>query len=969
VELYNGLARDLLQKKQVTLEIKENLSKNFYVKGAEVVEVTSAADCIRMFMEGTDRRQTATTSLNEASSRSHSLFVLTVEQYDFEQDATAPVVMSSKMNLVDLAGSERQTKTGAAGDTLKEGCNINLSLSALATVIDTIVKGGKHIPYRSSPLTKLLKDSLGGNSKTVMFANCGPSERNVSETISTLRFAERAKQIENKPVKNMDPKDAKIAELLAKIEQLQEKLGKGGVNLEEEDSLKERIEQLEFENQQLRGSTEKDTIDLEQQLKEKEGMILKLANMVESSNLQAKGSLEEKQLVENKLLMEGEVSTQLKQLIGTFVKKVCTTPQLQEIHQALPDRDEISATMDDIGASWEVKDLQALLDAYVSLYPKWKGSAVSREEVDKEIAKARQSGEAELRNRLADLERERNELVAIREQESKSRLQDGEVQAQAKAELAQLKDENAKLIEKVKRDQEKFKAKLEKFKAETEQQKNEIEAQNSALKRQVEEKELAVNDLQRNASSSAQIEAERAQFIEQKRMLSERLQESEMRSQTLQSTLTEMEVVLKKKGIRVKSSGGTLGSAAPVQQSDDGQHPDPVARPAPAPKTAPTTPGITSPTSNGVGTAPASAGGMNDGMMIFSDDDDDVVRHIQQQVRLQHKLYELKHAQQKKLESLLLRYGEMAKEHKSNVSEEVLQAKISEALSGKEKEMEELKQEHTRTQEKLVKKINKKLQEFTEEKTALEEENVELKEHNEKNITLINQLQLELQMSKSNFEKKTLDIEAETRLRESEVNHLRKEMDAARAHMEANKTQLEQYETLKEESTRLQEQLTRMEASLKEKVVSLDNNRQMLKWSNSLLDQEKKRVVEMEQRLKVEERKLAQTEEHFREELIDNSNKLVQINNRRLDEQATQFEKQLHEEGEKQKQVREKLKKSKAQTQKAKQKYDELVLENEMLQMHLEESKVSLLKIIRQQQTQNSVHGDFARPQSGYKRM
>lgn len=98
-----------------------------------------------------------------------------IEQFDFENDPNAPVVMMSKINVVDLAGSEKLSKTNATGDTAKEGCNINLSLSALATVIDTIVKGGKHIPYRGSPLTMLLKDSLGGNAKTVMFANIGPS--------------------------------------------------------------------------------------------------------------------------------------------------------------------------------------------------------------------------------------------------------------------------------------------------------------------------------------------------------------------------------------------------------------------------------------------------------------------------------------------------------------------------------------------------------------------------------------------------------------------------------------------------------------------------------------------------------------------------------------------------------------------------------------------------------------------------
>eukprot|EP00760_Papus_ankaliazontas_P007699 PhM_4_TR13470/c0_g1_i1/m.46699 len=184
-------------------------------------------------------------------------------------------------------------------------------------------------------------------------------------------------------------------------------------------------------------------------------------------------------------------------------------------------------------------------------------------------------------------------------------------------------------------------------------------------------------------------------------------------------------------------------------------------------------------------------------------------------------------------------------------------------------------------------------------------------------------MQLELQMTKSALEKKEQENETDGKLKDSEISHLRNQVEHARSAIEELQAQLEATEEMRDEHARLQEQYARTEASLKEKIVSLDNNRQMLKWSNSLLDQEKKNVGELEQRLKLEERKLMEAEEHFREELIDNSNKLVQINNRRLDEQAAQFQQQLHEEADKQKQLREKVRKAKAQTQKAKQKYDE----------------------------------------------
>lgn len=124
-----------------------------------------------------------------------------------------------KLNLVDLAGSERQSKTHASGDRLKEAQKINLSLSALGNVISALVDGkSKHIPYRDSKLTRLLQDSLGGNTKTVMIAALSPADYNYDETLSTLRYASRAKNIKNKPKINEDPKDALIREYQQEIE-------------------------------------------------------------------------------------------------------------------------------------------------------------------------------------------------------------------------------------------------------------------------------------------------------------------------------------------------------------------------------------------------------------------------------------------------------------------------------------------------------------------------------------------------------------------------------------------------------------------------------------------------------------------------------------------------------------------------------------------------------------------------------
>ena len=146
--------------------------------------------------------------MNSESSRSHSIFTIYIETAEKAEDG-AQRIKAGKLNLVDLAGSERLGKTGATGDTAKEGAKINLSLSALGNVISCLVDGkSQHIPYRTSKLTRLLQDSLGGNTKTVMIAACSPADYNLDETLSTLRYASRAKAIKNKPRVNEDPKDA-----------------------------------------------------------------------------------------------------------------------------------------------------------------------------------------------------------------------------------------------------------------------------------------------------------------------------------------------------------------------------------------------------------------------------------------------------------------------------------------------------------------------------------------------------------------------------------------------------------------------------------------------------------------------------------------------------------------------------------------------------------------------------------------
>lgn len=229
LEIYNESVRDLLGKDQTAnLEVKERPDVGVYVKDLSAYVVNNADDMDKTMTMGNKNRSVGATNMNATSSRSHAIFTITIERSEKGLDGQQHLRMG-KLHMVDLAGSERQAKTGASGDRLKEANKINLSLSTLGNVISALVDGkSTHIPYRNSKLTRLLQDSLGGNSKTVMIANLGPALYNVDETISTLRYANRAKNIKNKAKINEDPKDALLREFQTEIEKLRAQLADGG---------------------------------------------------------------------------------------------------------------------------------------------------------------------------------------------------------------------------------------------------------------------------------------------------------------------------------------------------------------------------------------------------------------------------------------------------------------------------------------------------------------------------------------------------------------------------------------------------------------------------------------------------------------------------------------------------------------------------------------------------------------------
>uniref|UniRef100_A0A9J8AIM3 Kinesin motor domain-containing protein n=2 Tax=Cyprinus carpio TaxID=7962 RepID=A0A9J8AIM3_CYPCA len=233
LEIYNEEILDLLytSKDKPIISIREDPKDGIKIVGLTEKEVFNAHEMVGCLELGNSARTVGSTAMNAASSRSHAIFTISLEQ---RRKGDKSDVMVSKLHLVDLAGSERQKKTKAEGDRLKEGISINRGLLCLGNVISALgdeSKKGTFVPYRDSKLTRLLQDSLGGNSHTLMIACVSPADSNIEETINTLRYADRARKIKNKPVLNVDPRAVEMKRLRQQVQELQVMLlhARGGV--------------------------------------------------------------------------------------------------------------------------------------------------------------------------------------------------------------------------------------------------------------------------------------------------------------------------------------------------------------------------------------------------------------------------------------------------------------------------------------------------------------------------------------------------------------------------------------------------------------------------------------------------------------------------------------------------------------------------------------------------------------------
>uniref|UniRef100_A0A8C0BR26 Kinesin family member 4A n=1 Tax=Buteo japonicus TaxID=224669 RepID=A0A8C0BR26_9AVES len=264
LEIYNEDILDLLcpsRERSSPISIREDPKEGIKIVGLTERNVTCAQDTVSCLEQGNNSRTVASTAMNSQSSRSHAIFTICIDQKKKNDKNSS---FHSKLHLVDLAGSERQKKTKAEGDRLKEGININRGLLCLGNVISALGdenKKGGFVPYRDSKLTRLLQDSLGGNSHTLMIACVSPADSNLEETLNTLRYADRARKIKNKPIVNLDPQAAELHHLKQQVQQLQVLLlqAHGGtlpvsINMapsENLQSLMEKNQSLTEENQKL----------------------------------------------------------------------------------------------------------------------------------------------------------------------------------------------------------------------------------------------------------------------------------------------------------------------------------------------------------------------------------------------------------------------------------------------------------------------------------------------------------------------------------------------------------------------------------------------------------------------------------------------------------------------------------------------------------------------------------------------
>lgn len=321
VEIYQEKINDLLETTRKDLKVRGDPTKGLFIENLYDEFVEIGTEALNLMKKGASHRTTAATNMNQHSSRSHCLFIMKINQINMETFESK----TGKLFFVDLAGSEKVSKSGATGVNLQEAKVINQSLSTLGMVISALSNDkGAFVPYRESKLTRVLQDSLGGNSKTTLVITCSPSIYNECETLSTLRFGERAKKVKNNAVIN---KVITVAELQRVVNSLTSQLN----NANERINQLERI--LKEHNVEIPEAESEFKLDSHQRLKEENEYNIQMIEFHKQVYDQDPKYLMDKFAKLKKLVIEGEDLDTLRNRIVGCIESVVSVYQIERTEQ------------------------------------------------------------------------------------------------------------------------------------------------------------------------------------------------------------------------------------------------------------------------------------------------------------------------------------------------------------------------------------------------------------------------------------------------------------------------------------------------------------------------------------------------------------------------------------------------------------------------------------------------------------
>ncbi|KAH7820838.1 kinesin 2 [Monocercomonoides exilis] len=433
LEIYNEQVKDLLSKAPGSdnLKIHESPELGIHVPDLTALLCENSASMQQVMDRGAKRRTVAATKMNQESSRSHGIFIISIECADVAiLDADGkPLVKVGRLNLVDLAGSERQSKTDASGKQLVEAGNINKSLSTLGEVINKLTrKNPEFIPYRNSKLTRLLQDSLGGNSRTVMIANIGPAEYNYEETFSTLRYANRAKQIKNKPVVNcaQDAMVLKMQEEIAKLKKMLEERNTEKIVVADEEIIK------------------KLQIEMEEKAKEKESALESEKERLEEERKKIEQELRRREEEAAKERAEREITARkLKHMEEKVIKGGTHLQDMQAKHKR--QMEEMKRKMEEQKKEEERKRVEMEKAKERELEEERKRLLADKETLEIDLRRKHQSLEEEVAHKNKQLEKILQSYKEARRQVQVMDEEMNQLKQQAEDEIKRLEDENEEL--------------------------------------------------------------------------------------------------------------------------------------------------------------------------------------------------------------------------------------------------------------------------------------------------------------------------------------------------------------------------------------------------------------------------------------------------------------------------------------------------------------------------------------------